>query len=262
MKHKEECNLPPASTPLGKADTARLSRPLEVARHLKQLIMDEGMQPGDRLPSEPILIEKLGRSKGTVREAMRILEAEGLVRTRTGPGGGAFVDRSSDEQIMALMANHFYFEALTLRDIYQLRMALEPELAASLAGHLSDHDLRGLEAQMVSYANPPRNAEEEREQHIASLAFHRQLARHSRNPMLGLIIRFLARFLTELTIRQRLYEPHNRELWERGRDYQRQLLDALTQGNGEAARETMRAHMNTALRLMENQAAQVEQRLL
>lgn len=261
MKHREERNLPPALTPSDKADSARLSRPLEVARHLKQLIMDEGMQPGDRLPSEPILIEKLGRSKGTVREAMRILEAEGLVRTRTGPGGGAFVDRSSDEQIMALMANHFYFEALTLRDIYQLRLALEPELAASLAGRLTEQALEDLQAQMVFYANPPRNAEEEREQHVASLAFHRQLARHSPNPLLGLMIRFLARFLTDLTIRQRLYEPHNRELWKRGRDYQSQLLGALTRGDEKAARETMRAHMNTALRLMENQAAQVEQRL-
>lgn len=261
MKRSQTTNWQPVSTPSEMGDDTRLSRPLEVARHLKTLIMDEAMQPGDRLPSEPVLMEKLGRAKGTVREAMRILEAEGLVRTRTGPGGGAFVNRSNDEQIMGLMANHFYFDSLTLRDIYQLRLGLEPELAASLAGQLSSQAIEDLRAHLTSYDAPPQNAEEERVQHIASLAFHRQLARHSTNPLLGLIIRFLARFLTDLTIRQRLYEPHNYALWQRGRDYQRKLVDALENGDAETARDTMRDHMQTALQLMEGQAAQVEKRL-
>lgn len=258
MQHKVTHNRRPVSTPSNKT----VSRPMEVAQHIKQLIMEEGMQPGDRLPGETVLMERLGRAKGTVREAMRILEAEGLVRTRTGPGGGAFVDRSNDEQIMAIMANHFYFEALTLRDIYQVRMALEPELAASLAGNLSKQAIDDLETLITDYAKPPQTTEEERAQHVASLAFHRQLARHSTNPMLAMMIRFLARFLTDLTIRQKLYEPQNLELWERGRGYQQDLLKALEGGDAKAARDTMLTHMQTALRLMEGQAAQVQQRLI
>ena len=86
-------------------------------------------------------------AKGTIREAMRLLEAQGLVKSRTGPGGGNFVHEVSRARAKALLGNYFYFKSLTIDDIYRLRpRPLEPDLAADLAGRLSAETLARLEA--------------------------------------------------------------------------------------------------------------------
>ncbi|MBC7141399.1 MAG: FCD domain-containing protein, partial [Rhodobacteraceae bacterium] len=146
--------------------------------------------------------------------------------------------------------------------IYQIREALEPELAASLAGRLSEAQLSALEAVMADYAEPARTAEEERAQHIASLRFHAVLAEMSGNPLLRFLIRFIANMLSEITVSRQLYAPPNPELWKSGMDYQSRLVAALRAGDGDAAREVLRGHMKNAHRLMGLQEAAVTQRFL
>ena len=253
--------MPPATT-RSDIGPSRLSRPARVAEEIKSWLVAENMAPGDRLPSEPELMDRFGMAKGTIREAMRILEAQGLIKTRTGPGGGSFVHEVSEERARALLGNYFFFKHLTIGDIYQIRRALEPELAASLAGNLSDLQLGQLEDITLIYSEPPQTTEQEREQHIASLRFHETLATWADNPMLSFIIGFMARMLSDLTVYRRLYEPRNYDLWHKGRDYHRSLIAALRAGDAKAARETMAAHMEIAQRLMERQEAQMERRFL
>ncbi len=252
--------MPPATTP--SRPEPRLSRPQRVAEAIKDWVMAEGCQPGDRLPSETELIDRFGMAKGTIREAIRILEAQGLVKSRTGPGGGVFIHPVSEERAAALLGNYFYFQKLSIDDIYQIREALEPELAASLAGKLTEAQLAALEAVMADYAEPARTAEEERAQHIASLRFHAVLAEMSGNPLLRFLIRFIANMLSEITVSRQLYAPPNPELWKSGMDYQSRLVAALREGDADAAREVLRGHMKNAHRLMSLQEAAVTQRFL
>lgn len=66
-----------------------------ISDDIKRWIATEGMTEGDRLPNEKTLMELYGCAKGTVREALKILEVEGLVTLKTGPGGGAiFIARA------------------------------------------------------------------------------------------------------------------------------------------------------------------------
>lgn len=240
----------------------RRSRPVQVAEAIKDYVVEEGLRMGDRLPGEAELIARFGMSKGTIREAMRILEAQGLVKTRTGPGGGSFVHEVSRERAQALLGNYFYFRDLTLKDIYQMRRLLEPELAASLAGKLTDAQLSRLDAVVETYDHPSSDVEEEREQHIASLRFHQLLAEFARNELLGFVIGFMAQILSDLTIYRRLYEPANPELWEKGRAYQLELLNALRRGDADRARLVMADHMATAEQLMEGQETEMLKRFL
>ncbi len=126
-----------------------------------------------------------------------------------------------------------------------------------MAGHLSEATLAGFRTATTLFDQPPRDADEERAQHVASLDFHRRLAAECPNPLLGFLVGFIARTLSDLTVFRRLYEPHNLELWEKGHAYHARLLDALEAGDGAAARAVMRAHMETALRLMRQQEAAV-----
>jgi DNA-binding FadR family transcriptional regulator len=243
-------------------DEPKQSRPVQVAEAIKDWVVEQGLQAGDRLPSEPELIERFGMAKGTIREAMRILEAQGLIKTRTGPGGGSFVHEVSKERARALLGNYFYFKNLTIADIYQLRRALEPELVASLAGKLSEEVLGELEDNIAIYSEPAKTLEEEREHHIASLRFHALLAAQSENALLAFLIDFMVNMLGDLTVYRRLYSPPNIELWSKGRDYQQRLVMALREGDSKAARAIMRAHMQTAQELMEGQEAEMLRRFI
>lgn len=236
---------------------ARRSRPVAVAEAIKDWVVEHGLRGGDRLPAEAEMMEQFGRSKGTIREAMRILEAQGLVKTRTGPGGGCFVHEVSRDRAQALLGNYFYFRDLTLQDIYQMRRVLEPELAASLAGQLSDAQIAELQSVTDAYRHPATSAEEERVQHVESLRFHRLLAEYAGNELLGFMIGFMAQILTDMTVYRKLYEPPNAELWSKGRAFQLDLLEALRHGNQAQARQIMTDHMTTAQALMEAQEAEV-----
>ncbi|KPP89080.1 MAG: transcriptional regulator [Rhodobacteraceae bacterium HLUCCA08] len=247
--------MPPATT--RSTPEPKLSRPVQVAEAIKDWVVDQGLRAGDRLPGESELIERFGMAKGTIREAMRVLEAQGLIKTRTGPGGGSFVHEVSGQRAKALLGNYFYFKNLKIGDIYQLRLALEPELAASLAGTLPDEVLDRLDDCIAHYAHPARNLDEERQQHVDSLRFHAILAEAADNPLLGFVIDFMVSLLSDLTVHRKLYSPPNAELWSRGRDYQLRLLMALREGDADAARAIMRAHMETAWALMRGQEVEM-----
>lgn len=252
--------MPPATT-RSKAEP-KLSRPVQVAEAIKDWVVEQGLQAGDRLPNEAELIERFGMAKGTVREAMRILEAQGLIKTRTGPGGGSFVHEVSRQRAKALLGNYFYFKDLTIGNIYQLRLTLEPELAASLAGKLSDDVLTSLEENIATYSEPAASLDEERDQHVASLRFHAILAEQAKNPLLGFVIDFMVNLLTDLTVYRRLYSPPNIELWKQGHDHQRQLVIALREGNADEAKAIMSDHMETAWKLMRKQEVEMESRFI
>ncbi len=83
-----------------------------IVEDVKRLIVAERLKPGDRVPSEPDLIETYGCSKGTVREALKALEVEGLVVTRTGPGGGAYLADAGSEPAARMLRNFLHFQHL------------------------------------------------------------------------------------------------------------------------------------------------------
>ena len=240
----------------------RMSRPARVAERIKDWVVERDLKTGARLPNEAEMIEQFGVSKGTVREAMRILEAQGLVVTRTGPGGGSFVGEVTAERAKSLLANYFYFQELSITDIYQMRKALEPELAASLAGRLTSMQLAELREIATRYDRPAVSPEEERDQHVASLSFHERLAEFAGNPLLSFCVSFMARILADLTVYRRLYEPHNEELRARGREHQMELVAALERGDAEQARAIMRSHMESAEEMMQRQEARVMRRFM
>ena len=240
----------------------RRSRPVLVADAIKEWVVKRDLSSGDKLPNESAMIDQFGVSKGTVREALRILEAQGLIVTKTGPGGGSIVGEVSVERTRALLANYFYFQDLSIADIYQMRKSLEPELAASLAGKLTSEQILELRNLADQYPQPAKSAEEEKEQHIASLAFHSKLSDYGKNKLLGFIIGFMSQILTELTLYKQLYEPPNYELWRKGREHQLQLIEALVSGNSNKAREIMASHMQVAETLMKQQEAQIVRRFI
>lgn len=229
-----------------------------IAEAVKAYIASHGLKPGDRLPQEPELIEALSASKGTIREALRGLEAQGLIQTRTGPGGGAFISEVSDSRAMELLGNYFFFKPPTIHDIYEARKALWPSLVTSLEEVLDEEAFECLETMMTYYDHPPASLEEERIQRIKELEFHLVLVDYCPNPLLAMMCRFPLRLLMSLTVCQKIYNQPYPELRESGYHYQRQLIDALRQRDMEEARHIVSQHMQAAQDLMEAREAVLE----
>jgi DNA-binding FadR family transcriptional regulator len=245
---------PPLPTPAEVPKGRGKSRPLKIAAEMKDWIVVRGLKPGDRLPGERELIDRFQASKGTIREALRVLETQGLVRSRTGPGGGTFVEALAEGRAMELLGNYFFFQNPTIGDIYALRRILEPEVAASVSGRLAEADFRRLE--------PPQDLEEERRQRHAELDFHGILVDYCPNPVLAFMCRFLQSLLRDLTVCKRIYEEPNPDLRESGLSYQVRLLRALRRQDAAAAREIMFEHMCTAQRYMEEREAVLQAKFL
>lgn len=221
-----------------------------IAAHIRDLIALHDLSPGDRIPQIWLEAEEMKASRGTVREAMKALETQGLIKTRTGPGGGAFVTALSGDQAMGLLNNLFLFNPPSISDIYALRKLLEPELAAGLAGRLDEDDYDQLQATIRLYENEPRTAEEEFRQRIAELDFHSVLASLSDNQILGFTCVFLQTLLRDKTECRAIYGEPNPELRETALTYQVRLIRLLRAGDGDGARQLMRAHMDEAERYM------------
>lgn len=227
------------------------SRPTEICERLKDLIVAKGLQPGDRLPQERELMADFKASKSTIREALGALQAEGLVRTRTGPGGGAFVSAIDDGRAMELLGSYFFFRQPSIGDIYALRRLLEPELAASVVGHLREEDFKRLHETVRLYDHTPANRGEEYRQRLAELDFHSVLADLCPNRVLGFVCGFLQNLLRNLSICRRIYDKPNPKLRETGLSYQVRLLSAFNDGDADLAREVMYQHMCAAQEYME-----------
>ncbi len=243
---------PEPPTPL-----ARRRRRETIAEQIKEMVAERGLKPGERLPAERDLMAMFAASKGSVREALSALAAQGLVRTRSGPGGGVFLAAIEPARAMAHLADAFVFDPPSVADIYALRIALEPEMAASLAGRLGATDFARLERTMRLYDAPPATAAEEYAQRLSELYFHSVLAELCPNRLLGFVCGFLQTMLREMAVCRRIYDAPNPALRDTALHYQIRLLRALKAGDGAAARSVMDEHMRAAAAYMERMEAEV-----
>lgn len=234
----------------------------EIAEAIKRTIMEHGLEPGDRLPQEKELIVQFAASKGTVREALKSLEVQGLVRVRSGPGGGAFVEQMSERRAMSLLGNYIFSKHITISDIYALRKVLEPLAAVSAIPNLDEPAFTRLQNIISVYDHEAGDAEERWAQRMAELDFHSVVAEYAENPLLSFQVRFLQRLLKDLAICRDIYLQPQPVMRQRGIDYQRQLIAAMRANNEIEVARIMSEHMSHAEQQMLALQAEVEQRFI
>ena len=240
----------------------RRKRTDEIVDAIKRMIVEHGLGPGDRLPQERDLLAQFAASKGTVREALKSLEVQGLISVRTGPGGGAFIERMSEGRAMSLLSNFLFAKNLSIANIYEMRKVLEPQLAASATPHIDEAGLKRLEAIIGIYDHEPADQNERWTQRMAELDFHGVVAEYSDNPILAFPCRFLQRLLKDLTIAQDIYvqpEPVSRAS---GIQHQRDLIAAMRRRDATAAAAILAEHMDEAEKHMLTLEAKLEDRFL
>lgn len=125
-----------------------------LADELRTTIVRGKLQPGDPFLSEAELIEKHGLSRATVREALRLLESEGLIVSRRGPGGGLRVGRLDLNSTVRTLATHLARSEATLGDMFAFRRLIESESARLAAQNATDEQRARLEASIADDPHP------------------------------------------------------------------------------------------------------------
>lgn len=159
-------------------------RPLseQVADAVLEWVLDQHLRPGDRLPTEPELIDMFGVSRTVVREASRTLIARGVVdvRPRRGMTVAEFDHRNLARQVALIMR----LGGGTFEQLMEMRKSMEPDMTSLAAARRSPQDVANLE-ELVERIHPSHaisTADERRAQIDADLGFHLAIAHATGNP--------------------------------------------------------------------------------
>lgn len=218
----------------------------DIVDAIKRMIVEQGLVPGDRLPQEKDLMAQFSAGKSTVREALKALEVQGLISVRTGPGGGASIERMSEGRAMSLLSNFLFAKDVSIADIYAMRKVLEPLVAVSATARIDEAGLARLTTIIALYDHEPADAQERWDQRMAELDFHGVVAEYSDNAILAFTCRFLQRLLKDLAVAQDIYVRPEKVSRQSGIQHQRDLIEAMRRRDAEAVRAILTAHMAEA----------------
>lgn len=209
--------------------------PEVVAELMQDFILESGLKPGDRMPTEPELAERYDVSRQVIREATRMLDQRGLINIRA--GRGMTVAKLGTEGVADIYRLLLRLDPDSFSELMEIRKILEPGIAALAARRRSITDVQ----EMTAILDEARESMDDFARCLAlDLAFHDKVAGCTKNSLLA-----------------RLAEPVNTSLREvyreptaylasqpRTLDEHRNILDAIARGDAEAAAAATHWHLS------------------
>jgi len=219
-----------------------------VAEDIRTSIAEGRLEPGHRLPPQPELATHFSVSAPTLREALRILETDGLVSVRRGVKGGTIVSAPNLSAMSRQLGMYLQMNGATVADAYAARLALEPPAVALLADRLTPE----VKAELLDAIDQLRRSLDDSAAVAAPAArFHTLLLERCGNVTFaalgGVTAHVLERHIAT-AIRSSLPGGDLRELGEIDIGRQMKLIDLLDAGDGPGAetfwRKTLRRQLN------------------
>jgi GntR family transcriptional regulator, transcriptional repressor for pyruvate dehydrogenase complex len=227
---------PPNGLPRGSKVAER------VAAAIISDIAAERLKPGDRLQNEAAMIARFGLGRGSIREALRILEVHGVISLRSGPGGGPVVQAIHPQDVARALSLHLNQIDATLGELVSARRLLEPTVARLAA---ETQDAQGMERLRQALAREevlepgdPRYVE-------AANDFHWVLASMTGNRVLDLIATALKEMYTARVVGSGVAAETAAAADVRSQH--RALGEAVLAGDADLAERLAREHMDTVL---------------
>jgi GntR family transcriptional repressor for pyruvate dehydrogenase complex len=213
---------------------ARMSE--EIVEVIEEKILLGQLEPNTMLPSETELMKQFGVSRNTLREALRMLEASGIITVSRGSQGGSTVTQVTNEFISDFLIKALHLGGFSVDSLAQLRVALEPFIAEMLA-------MADIDPEIVIKLE--KNIKEVRQLHKAgkltgygNMEFHVLLASATENPMFIIILRTLKVIFYEITPKFIKKKTQARTI-----EHHEIILEAIKKKDPKKARLQMHQHM-------------------
>ena len=227
--------------PLPQEERHLLDRKQKVSHVLARQILNDVLlrdyRPGDSLGGEAELLQRYKVGRGSLREALRLLEVHGLIYIRPGPGGGPVLSSVDSRDFGRMAALFFQYNGAVLGELIHARLVVEPLLAAMAASNRDPVEIKGLVDIMSRATSNPIDDDAlwVRESH----AFHNYIAHLAGNRVLELFANSLKEIFSERIKGKPLTLDERREVL----DAHHRIAQAIEQGDGATAEREMRDHM-------------------
>jgi DNA-binding FadR family transcriptional regulator len=211
-----------------------------LARRIARDIAEQQLAPGARLPHEVVMAQQFQVGRNTVREALRLLEAQGLVEIRPGPRGGPVVGRPTGNDFGRTMTLFLQMQGITVGEVLDAQAGIDGVIAATAAHTVSSIPREKLEA-LTAASRVDLSELSDADWLQTSMKFHNLLQELAPNRVLALIDDAVREVLTD---RVRSDQHTSWSPAERRRITQdhMNLVDAIRDGDGQAAWNIARTH--------------------
>jgi len=218
-----------------------------IVDQIKLLIRDGKLSAGDRLPSERELCQRFGVSRVTVREALRVLEASGLVTIRVGAHGGAFLTTPSAERLGEGLADLLTLAPLTAANVSEARIIVELGILPLVVERATDEDIADL---FTMVAEGEKAVEAGLYSVEMSAAFHVRIAECTHNTAIEMLMQSF-----HGPMRLLLHESHaGAPMGHRGVEEHRELAQAIQAHDLPTARKLMTKHLDRTAQRVRHEA--------
>ncbi|AGM06111.1 FadR/GntR family transcriptional regulator [Amycolatopsis keratiniphila] len=205
----------------------------QVVERIKAHVEESGLHAGDKLPSERDLAERLGVSRASIKQAIVVLEVQGLLESRHGGGTYLRNDHLDVEPVDELVARRS-----RLPEVLEAREAMETKLAELAALRRSDEDLAAIDAALAFMKSEIEDGGHGAE---GDRRFHEAITAAAKNALLAEFMR---------SIDTQIAESRNESLRQPGRPWRslsqhQRIAEAIRAGAPKAAANAMRQHVQT-----------------
>jgi GntR family transcriptional repressor for pyruvate dehydrogenase complex len=185
----------PAFLAIGTSDalTRRLKTSETVARDVVRDIIRNGLRPGDVLPAEAAMLAQYGVSRESLREGLRLLEVQGLISIRRGPGGGPVVGVVDPANLGRTATLYYEMAGATYEELFEAWIFAECELAVRAARHPDRRERAAVLTPYLDGESDPARLEDFLAHHTG---FHSAIASLARNRVLELSLQTMGRIVS------------------------------------------------------------------
>jgi GntR family transcriptional repressor for pyruvate dehydrogenase complex len=213
----------------------------KIIQQLKQLITTGQLKPGDRLPAERVLAEKLGVGRSYVREAIRKLEFFGLLKTS--PQSGTYVSGYSIKMIEGVLTDIINFNKDDFSALIEARYYMEINAARLAAMRRTDEDLELIRAAVADYDNKVNNKQDAVQE---DMFIHLRIANATKNSVFESMLLMLLPDIIKNIIENKVCGD-NRGVQAMAEHHE--ILQAIADKDADAAGAAMAAHLDDILRI-------------
>jgi GntR family transcriptional repressor for pyruvate dehydrogenase complex len=235
----------PGSAPDSRGSPLTGSRPPKAAMLVAQRIVRDigraGLRPGDLLPPERVMLETYETGRGTLREALRLLEFQGVIALKPGPGGGPILLNPAASHLASTLQLVMQLNQAPYRAVLEARATLEPVISRLAAERISPESLAGLAASVGQMRGSLDDADRFRD---CDKRFHTVIAWSSGNVLFAYLVDALLGIL-DGTVLGIDYPGDRRAAILRAHE---EIHAAIARHHAAAAGERMREHIEADAR--------------